>query len=156
MRDFHVVLPSSETGDLAREIERLFADLENALGACALGECRPALDVVETDEAIELVVDLPGVDPSAVRVLLRSDLLVVAGHKPRSDEQLRTLPHFHLVERVFGRFARVVRVEGAFDGARARARLSGGELRVVLPKIHERRGRSVLVPVEAADSAGEP
>ena len=147
MREFHVVLPSTETGDLAEDIERLFAELESASGTCALGECRPALDVVETDEHIEIVVDVPGIDRSELRVLLKSGLIVIAGHKPRSDEALRTLPHFHLVERVFGRFARVVRLNGAFDGSRATARLDAGELRVSLPKIHERRGHALMIAI---------
>jgi HSP20 family protein len=154
MREFDVVLPS-ESGDVGRDIDRLFRDLESSRGACALGECRPTLDVVETDESIQLIVDLPGVDRDAIRVLLRSDLIIVAGHKPRSDEHLKTVPHFHLVERVFGRFARAIRVEGAFDAARATAWLRGGELRVVLPKIEERRGRPILVAIDG-DAPGTP
>lgn len=150
MRDFHDVLPSTESGDLAGDLDRLFTEVETATGTCALGECRPVLDVLETDETIEVVMDLPGVDGAAVRVLLKSSLLVIAGHKPRSDEALNTVPQFHLVERVFGRFARVVRLNGAFDGARASATLRDGELRVVLPKIHERRGRAVRVAVGTA------
>lgn len=147
MRDFQVVLPSSETGDLAGDVERLLAEIETSTGICALGECRPVLDVLETDEHIEVVVDLPGVLPAAVRVLLKSNLLVVAGHKPRFDERLATSPHFHLVERVFGRFARGIRLNGAFDGSQTSATLVDGELRVVLPKIHDRRGRAIQVSV---------
>ena len=30
--------------------------------AAVAGQCTPALDVLETDEAIEIVMDLPGVD----------------------------------------------------------------------------------------------
>jgi HSP20 family protein len=147
MRDFQVVLPSPELGDLAGDIERLFADIEQSAGCCDLGECRPLLDVVETDETIDVVVDLPGVASTAVRVLLKRDLLVVAGHKPRGDAAFANSPHFHLVERVFGRFARVVRLNSPFDGSRASARLEGGELRVVLPKIHDRRGQSISIDV---------
>jgi HSP20 family molecular chaperone IbpA len=46
---------------------------------------------------------------------------------------------YHLMERGSGRFARAVRIASAFDGARAAASLVSGELRVVLPKIHDRR-----------------
>ena len=153
MREFHVVLPSSETGELADDIERLFADLESGSLTCPLGECRPALDVVETDEHIQIILDVPGVDRASLRVMLKSGLLVIAGHKPRSDEDLRALPHFHLVERVFGRFARVVRLSGAFDGARASARLEAGELRVSLPKIHDRRGQPILIAISPSEPA---
>jgi HSP20 family protein len=54
---------------------------------------------------------------------------------------------FHLVERAFGRFARGVRLSGAFDAGRADARLRDGELRVTLPRIEERRGRELRIPV---------
>jgi HSP20 family protein len=147
MRDFHVVLPSTETADLSGDLDRLFAEIEATTGTCALGECRPSLDVAETDESIQIVVDLPGVQRAGVRVMLKSALLVIVGHKPRSDEALRTVPHFHLVERVFGRFARVVRLSGAFDGASASATLVAGELRVTLPKIHDRRGRALEISI---------
>ena len=54
---------------------------------------------------------------------------------------------FHVAERVFGRFTRAVRLSGAFDVARADARLRDGELRLVLPRIEERRGREHRIPV---------
>ena len=60
---------------------------------------------------------------------------------------------YHLVERDFGRFARAVRVHVAVDAARASATLRDGELRIVLPKIAERRGRGIPVrrsPTEPA------
>jgi HSP20 family molecular chaperone IbpA len=52
---------------------------------------------------------------------------------------------FHLAERSFGRFARAVRLAGAFDAGNASATLQGGELRIVLPRIDERRGREIHI-----------
>lgn len=52
------------------------------------------------------------------------------------------------MERSFGRFARVVRLNAAIDGARCRAVLENGELRVDLPRIDERRGRAIVVPID--------
>ena len=54
---------------------------------------------------------------------------------------------FHLAERSFGRFARAVRLNGAFDAGRASATLKGGELHVVLPRIEERRGRDIRIDI---------
>jgi HSP20 family molecular chaperone IbpA len=56
---------------------------------------------------------------------------------------------FHLVEREFGRFARVVRVSGAFDLTAATATLNHGELAIVLPKRQERRGEAHTIAVTA-------
>ena len=114
------------------------------------GHCTPALDVEETAEAFEVVVDLPGVAPDSVRVLLKNAVLVVAGEKPSPYPAERGEVTFHLVERGFGRFVRAVQLEGAFDGGRARAVLHGGELRVTIPKLDDRRGKEILVPIATA------
>jgi len=108
-------------------------------------ECLPAVDVYETDETIEVVVDLPGVDPAAVRIVAKGDSLLVAGDK--SPRRARGESSFHLVERGYGRFARVVRLGRACDTARARARLVGGELQISLPKIADRRGRPLTIAI---------
>jgi HSP20 family molecular chaperone IbpA len=57
---------------------------------------------------------------------------------------------FHLAERTFGRFARAVRISGAVDAGRARATLQTGELRVVIPRIDERRGQEIRIPIETS------
>ena len=66
-------------------------------------------------------------------------------------EKARRRPHaessFHLVERDFGRFARVIRVGRACNFAEARARLANGELRVSLPKIADRRGLTIPISI---------
>jgi HSP20 family molecular chaperone IbpA len=92
-------------------------------------------------------VDLPGVDPTGVRVVVRGDAVLIAGYKtPRRG---RGESSFHLVERGFGRFGRLVRVAtAACDTAKARATLDNGELRVTLPKISDRRGARFEVAVQ--------
>lgn len=52
------------------------------------------------------------------------------------------------VERGFGRFARTVRIAPACDPANARATLSNGELRISVPKIADRRGTTIQIPVK--------
>ena len=62
----------SEIGDFADDVrQRLPRARPRTLGAgaAAPGECSPPLDVFETDDALEIVVDLPGVEPAAVRVV---------------------------------------------------------------------------------------
>jgi HSP20 family protein len=153
MQDIHRILLSSEVRDLADEVGRLFEDLDRALGSSRrtpVGHCTPALDVQESEDAVEVVVDLPGVAPEGVRVLIKNAVLVVAGEKPWPYPAGRGDATFHLVERSFGRFARAVKLDGAVDAGRARAVLSAGELRVRIPRLDERRGRDILVPVSAA------
>ena len=143
----HAVVLSSEIGDFADEVRRVFQELGRSFGAESLaGECSPAVDVYETDDAVEIVLDLPGVDPAAIRLFDKGDSLLIAGEKTRR-RTTRSDSSFHLVERGYGRFARVVRIGRACDTSRARAALTQGELRVSVPKIAERRGRTVPIHV---------
>ena len=142
------LIPSDEATELADDIRELFEDLARSLefGLRAYsGECHPSLDVLETDAAVEVTVDVSGVPAAAIRVLYRAGVLLIAGEKAPS----RPAPDqtFHLVEREFGRFARAVRLEGAFDVASAQAALRNGELKVTLPKREERRQRGHRIPV---------
>jgi HSP20 family protein len=145
------LLPAAEAAELADEIRELFDDLSRTLdrGQRAYsGECHPALDVLETNEAIEVSVDAAGVPAQALRVLFRAGVLLIVGEKapgPTTGEQT-----FHLVERAFGRFARAVRLTGAFDLQHARATLRDGELTIVLPKLEDRRGQPHRIPITQA------
>ena len=136
---------------LADDVHRLLDDLAKRRADrrhVVAGECMPVVDVFETEKAVEIVVDLPGVAADAVRILFKAGVLLIVGEKERPDLSKRGPASFHLVERDFGRFARAVKVNAAIDGAQARARMANGELRVVLPRITERRGAGLLVPIE--------
>ena len=141
------VLHAAELGDLSEDVRRLLQELSSSgPRGHAGGDCQPPLDVVETDEAVEVLLDLPGVAPESVRVLLKGAVVLIAGEKwvqgPGAGGG-----GYHLVERASGRFARAVRLAGAFDGSAVRASLVNGELRVTLPKLADRRGRGLAVPV---------
>jgi HSP20 family protein len=145
----HAIAIPSELGDFSEEVRRVFLELGRAFGSESLaGECMPAVDVYETDDTLEIAVDLPGVDPAALRILGKGDSVLVAGEKVA--RRVRGESSFHLVERGYGRFARVVRLARACDTARARATISAGELRISVPKITDRRGRAIPITVATA------
>lgn len=144
------MLVSTDVGDLSHEVRRLFEDLARRRPDrrhMVSGECLPLFDVFETDRTIEILLDVPGVITEGVRIMIKSGIVLIVGEKER-PEPARGPASFHLVERDFGRFARAVRVHAAIDAANARARLKDGELRIILPKIPERRGREMLVTIE--------
>jgi HSP20 family protein len=150
VHDLHRILLSSEVRDLTDEVARLFEELDRQAPRgqqAPAGTCTPALDVLETESTVEIVMDVPGIAASSLRVLIKRGVLVVVGQKTSPYAGQPVAGTFHLVERGFGQFARAVRLDGAFDGGRAQAVLEGGELRVVLPKIEERRGQEIHVPI---------
>jgi len=88
-------------------------------------------------------------------VLLKGAVVLIAGEKWVQGPAAGA-GGYHLVERASGRFARAVRVAGAFDGANVRAMISDGELRVRLPKLVDRRGKAMAVPVTRTAGASAP
>ena len=149
------VLITSDHEDLADDVRRVFQDLERHGGrpwTAATGQCTPPLDVLETDETVEIAVDLPGVAPAQVRVVLKGGLVLVAG------EKIPAAPgagggDYHLLERGI----RPVRARRPHCAAVRRqpgpCLLSDGELRIILPKIHDRRGQARTLSIGSEPSA---
>ena len=105
----------------------------------------PPVDVFETAANIEVVADLPGVPAPSIQIVFSRNVLIIAGEKlpPVGDQDAA----FHLAERGFGRFARAVRLEGAYDAGRASASVVAGELHISLPRIEDRRGHEIRIPI---------
>jgi HSP20 family protein len=108
----------------------------------------PPMDVVERPDLLEIRLDLPGVPIDAIRVSVRNGTLVISGDKPPAT----CCPGaaFHVAERACGRFARAIPLRLAFDASRIRASFRNGELRIEVPRIDERRGREIQIPVVAS------
>jgi HSP20 family protein len=103
------------------------------------------VDVVEHVDRLEIVADVPGIPAESIRVIYARGTLVIAGRKlPQACSQPAA---FHLAERRFGRFVRAVALSGEFDAGRAAASLSAGELRIVLPRVADRRGGEIDIEI---------
>ncbi len=136
-----------ERREIGEDLRRLFDLLDGeSQAAGGTGEYTPPLDVLESPDSIEIVVDLPGVRADAVQIVFARETVVIAGTKLAAGCGHHDAA-FHMVERTFGRFARAVRLGGAVDAGRASARLTGGELRITFPRIEERRGRQIRIQV---------
>lgn len=127
---------------------RVFVDPGVSEERDPIAECSPSLDIIETQRGLEILVDVPGVAASAIEITLEGNTLVIAGDK-RAPACEHDGAGFHLAERAFGQFARAVAIDGAYDAGTASATLAHGELRIVLPRIDDRRGRRIRIPVRS-------
>ena len=132
---------------LQQEMNRLFERLatvgrpERAAG----GEWVPSVDVYECDGCLRVVVEVPGLQPDSLRVTYREGELTIAGE--RRDRRPQGVTSFLCMERPHGRFSRTIAVELSLDVRQAEARLAGGVLTVVLPRVKDRRGRETVIDV---------
>jgi HSP20 family protein len=105
----------------------------------------PPSDVTEVEDAVRILLELPGVPVSEVNVWVRGDRIEVTGEKPPDFPRGET--SFICIERTFGRYCRVFEVAGPLNLGQISARLKDGILVITIPKMAERRGRERRVPV---------
>lgn len=141
------IFARADSADLAEAVRRLLRDLETTHGpGASIGECRPPIDVYEAGANVEIAIDVPGLAPEDVRVVVRENAVIVVGEKAAGTCAAKDA-RFHLAERTFGRFARALRLLTPVDASQARAELNGGRLRIIVPRIDDRRGRDIPVKV---------
>ena len=129
--------------DFGTMLERMFGSDFNP--SAELKVWSPWANIAETDEALELTVELPGVKPEDVHVELHDGELWVSGEmKEETEEKGKT---FHKVERRYGEFRRVLPLPASADKEKVDARLTEGVLKVVIPKTEEARPKAI--PVKA-------
>lgn len=142
--------PLSELALLQREVNQLFerlAEAERAERPLGASGWQPSADVYESAGSLVVVVEAPGLSGDALHVGCRDQSLVVTGER-RERRPAAGAAAFLCMERPQGRFKRVIPLDIAVDLREARATLHNGLLTVTLPRVKDRRGREVVIPVE--------
>lgn len=102
----------------------------------------PAVDIFETEKALTLLADMPGVTSDDVIIDLRDDVLTITGTvKPFESKDEKDV----LVEFEVGRFHRQFSLSEAIDQRRIEAKLADGVLRLNLPKAEKAVPRKIAV-----------
>lgn len=77
----------------------------------------PPVDVLETDDAVLILLALPGVDAAQVQVVIEDGVLIVTGERTLPEELHRAI--IHRLELPRGRFERRLQLpSGHYDSAR--------------------------------------
>jgi len=102
----------------------------------------PAVDIFETDAAITVLADMPGVKPAQLEIDLRDSVLTLTGRvTPAAGEKETEV----LREYEAGTFFRQFTLSETIDQAKIDAKLSDGVLRLELPKLERARPRQITV-----------
>ncbi len=92
----------------------------------------PRLDVSETENGLEIVADLPGMEKKDIHVSLDGDLLTIKGDK--KEEKETKDKQYHTIERRSGSFYRAVRLPIEVEKDKIEAGFKDGVLTLKLPK----------------------
>jgi HSP20 family protein len=134
--------------DLAGEIQELFADMWQVprFSAGLRQGYRPQADCYRTDDppALHVVVELAGVDPASVEVVVAGRSLTISGERTRPRI---AGAHYLAMEIEYGAFKRAVELGVEIDPTNVTANYDKGMLKVVLPLTPPRREETVSIEV---------
>lgn len=135
-----------------RDVDRLFENFfEERLPAAMWGNGKgflPALDVRETDKALIVEAELPGLKPNEFEVKVEEGVLSIrAERKEEKDEKTKTV---HRIERHYGVMERKLALPTNVEAEKVEATYRDGVLTVTLPKKAGAMAKTVPVKVNTA------
>ena len=108
----------------------------------ALRSFLPVADIFETDQALKVVVEMPGVAKENVDVGVENDVLTITGRIDLSKYKgLRPV----YTEYNIGNYSRSFQISGKLDQDGIKAELKDGVITIVLPKSEKAKARRISV-----------
>lgn len=101
---------------------------------------RPGVDIVESDNAFTLTLDLPGVGRDSLEVVLNKKMLTIVGRRSRSDDG----DVLHRESRG-AEYRREFRLNDAINDEGVTATIQDGVAVVTLPKAEKARPRKIKI-----------
>jgi HSP20 family protein len=134
---------------MAEKTEKSATDIEVASGAGKKLATRedtrymvPPVDIYETENALAVIVDLPGVRKEDVEIRVDQDILTIKGN-------VKYEPPKDLIRREFGllNFYRQFQLSNEVNQEKISAESKNGVLTITLPKVEKAKPRQVQVKV---------
>ncbi|MCP4602974.1 MAG: Hsp20/alpha crystallin family protein [Proteobacteria bacterium] len=101
----------------------------------------PRVDIYETDEAITLLADLPGVDKNVLDIDVEDQRLTITGLVKKTEDRFNPVYE----EYGIGGYTRNFQLGDTIDQTKINASLKDGVLTLVLPKADRLRPRKIEI-----------
>jgi HSP20 family protein len=143
-RDIERWEPFREIDTLQRQINRLFDRLIPTNGGeRAAITFVPAAELAETDDAIHLKLEVPGLEPKDINVEVTPEAVSISGERKtetKTEEHGVTRTEFR-----YGKFQRVIPLPTLVQNDKVQAEYKDGILRLTLPKSETEKQKSVKI-----------
>ena len=138
-----------DIASLQQGINRLFEDVFSQTvdyDSESMGTWRPPVDIIDTETAIVIFVEIPGVDKEAVAIEVKENVLSISGER-NVDNSVGNGSYMRS-ERVFGRFARSFALPAMIPTEKITASFKDGVLKITIPKPEVEQPRKVSINVD--------
>ncbi len=121
--------------DELQRLHKRMIELTEEVEATPLAEntMMPLADVRETDEAVVVTMDLPGVEKGDIDITVTDGDLRVVAEREEAEKEIEE-KDYHRRERTYMKFERMVSLPVAVKVEEAKAKLADGVLEITLPK----------------------
>ena len=109
----------------------------------------PAIDVVETDDAIVLKAELAGMKPQDINIEVQDNVLTVSGER-RFEEEVKE-DKFYRIERRYGSFSRSLALPPTADESKVEATYENGVLQISVHKAEVVKPKKITVTIGGAE-----
>lgn len=118
---------------LQERMSRIFDEaLLKYKGSPVSGAWYPPVDIYETEQALVLKAELPGLEIKDIQIEVNGNTLVLKGER-RHGKNLKD-ENFHRMERFYGAFHRVFSLPCIVDKNGIEANIKDGVLKIIVPK----------------------
>jgi len=132
------------------EINRLFDTMFSRFGSMEAGETlsdwAPRVDVVEDENDVMIMAELPGLKREDISVSVEQNSLAISGTRKRPEDDPRRT--WHRNERMYGTFKRVFNLPTTIDPQKVSADYRNGVLEIKLPKAEHAKPHVISVRAE--------
>ena len=155
------LIPSKSFNDpfstMRREMDRMFERFFGSRSLPALSGATgqltgrtdtwlvPDIDITETDDAIVLSAELPGLDEKDIDLVVANGLLTLKGEKKYEHDEEKE--NVHVMERSYGSFQRSIRLPESVDEDAITADFKNGVLTVTMTKTPGAREAEKKIPI---------
>ena len=137
--------PLREMMDFRQAMDQLFHNMvSQTLFADLWGT--PLVDIYQTKDDVIVKAALPGMDPKNIDVSITGNTLSIRG-KVEQEEESRNAT-YHLRERQFGTFERLLTLPTRVNADKAKAKYKNGVLTLTIPKAEDVRTKKIEVKVK--------
>lgn len=135
--------PFREIDTLQREMNRLFDDIFTPTVQRPNGNFAPAAEIKETEDAVHLRLEVPGMDVKDLNVEVTAEAVAISGE--RKSETKSEEKGVYRSEFRYGKFQRVIPMPARIDNQNVQADYKDGVLNLTLPKVEAEKNKVVKI-----------
>ena len=139
------LVPDGGMTSFRKEMDRFLERFWDAEETPIDGAWNPRVDLSETQEALMLKAEMPGIEPKDLQLTIENGIITLQGEKRNESEEKGE--RYYRTERNYGTFVRSLRLPANVDATKVTALFKNGVLTVTMPKAADALGTTVPIKV---------